>query len=106
MHANEPLDDLRWNASTYSRADAKFAAEQNPFNIQTRNGDLSAFGNKGGKLLTYHGQEDAVVTSENSPCYYKHVSATMGLTSRDLDEFYRFFRISGMGEYFRFIICI
>jgi feruloyl esterase len=48
--------------------------------------------------VTYHGQADYIITSDNSPRYYNHVSQTMGLSSSDLDEFYRFFRISGMGE--------
>jgi hypothetical protein len=48
---------------------------------------------------TYHGQADYIISSDNSPRYYDHVSRTMSLPSSDLDEFYRFFRISGMGEY-------
>lgn len=47
--------------------------------------------------VTYHGQADYIISSDNSPRYYNHVSRTMGLPSSDLDEFYRFFRISGMG---------
>src|SRR6266536_2132533 len=46
----------------------------------------------------YHGQMDAIISSDNSPRYYDHVSRTMGLPSSDLDSFYRFFRISGMGH--------
>lgn len=41
---------------------------------------------------------DAIITSENSPVYYNLVSRTMGLNSSALDDFYRFFRISGMGH--------
>jgi feruloyl esterase len=41
---------------------------------------------------------DAIITSENSPVYYNLVSRTMGLNSSALDNFYRFFRISGMGH--------
>ncbi|OBT76824.1 hypothetical protein VF21_04486 [Pseudogymnoascus sp. 05NY08] len=87
-----------WEASAYSICDAKAAGDQNPFNIQTWNGDLSAFKAKGGKVLTYHGLADYIITSDNSPRYYNHVSTTMGLPSSDLDDFYRFFRISGMGH--------
>ena len=97
LKSDETTDNPNWNASSYNRLDAKAAGDQNPFNIQTWNGDLSAFKNKGGKVLTYHGQADYIITSDNSPRYYNHVSATMGLPSSDLDEFYRFFRISGMG---------
>jgi feruloyl esterase len=41
---------------------------------------------------------DAIITSENSPVYYNRVSETMGLNSSALDDFYRFFRVSGMGH--------
>ncbi len=51
--------------------------------------------------MTYHGQADYIITSDNSPRYYNHVFATMGLPSSDLDDFYRFFRISGMGKYLK-----
>jgi feruloyl esterase len=97
LNTDNVLDNPNWQASSYSRLDAKAAGDQNPFNIQTWNGDLSAFKNKGGKVLTYHGQADYIITSDNSPRYYNHVSATMGLPSSDLDDFYRLFRISGMG---------
>jgi feruloyl esterase len=46
-------DNPSWNASTYSRLDAKIAGDQNPFNVQTWNGDLSAFKNKGGKVCKF-----------------------------------------------------
>ena len=49
-NSNATAGDPSWNASTYDRLDAKIAGEQNPFNIQTWNGDLSAFKNKGGKV--------------------------------------------------------
>lgn len=49
-------------------------------------------------LVHYHGQMDPVISSANSPRYYDHVSQTMGLPSSSLDDFYRFFRISGMGH--------
>lgn len=87
-----------WSASTLSVQDYAYAHAKNPSNIETWNGDLSAFKNKGGKVLHYHGLADPIITSENSPRWYNHVSNTMGLPSKDLDEFYRFFRIPGMGH--------
>ncbi|KEF57259.1 feruloyl esterase, partial [Exophiala aquamarina CBS 119918] len=50
----------------------------------------------GGKVLTYHGQADGVTNSFNSARYYELVAANMSLSPSALDEFYRFFRISGM----------
>jgi len=68
------------------------------WNISTFNPDLSAFRATGGKLITYHGQQDWLISSSNSPRYYNMVSEAMSLTSSELDDFYRFFRISGMGH--------
>lgn len=89
-------NDPTWDAATLSLEDAAYAAAKNPSNIETWKGDLSAFQDKGGKILHYHGLTDGIITSDNSPRYYNHVSNTMGLHSDDLDEFYRFFRVSGM----------
>lgn len=89
-------NDPTWDAATLSLADTVYAHAKNPSNIETWNGDLSPFQKKGGKILHYHGQTDAIITSNNSPRYYNHVSNTMQLPSSDLDDFYRFFRVSGM----------
>ncbi|KAF4617033.1 hypothetical protein G7Y89_g15116 [Cudoniella acicularis] len=39
-----------WDPATFTIKDAKAAADQNPFNIMTWEGDLSAFKNSGGKV--------------------------------------------------------
>ncbi|KAF8861459.1 putative feruloyl esterase B-2 [Acephala macrosclerotiorum] len=91
-------NDPTWDPASLTIEDAAFASQKNIFNSQTWNGDLSAFQSKGGKLLHYHGQQDPVISSDNSPRYYDHVSNTMSLPSSSLDDFYRFFRISGMGH--------
>jgi len=92
------LNDPDWSAADLTLADTVYAHAKNPFNIETWEGDLSGFQKKGGKLLHYHGLTDAIITSDNSPRYYNHVSNTMSLRSSELDEFYRFFRVSGMGH--------
>ncbi|KAM0327133.1 hypothetical protein ACHAQA_006264 [Verticillium albo-atrum] len=90
------FNDSNWDPLTLKKEDFPLSSALNLFNIDTWEGDLSAFKNSGGKILHYHGQADGIITSENSPRYYEHVSQTMGLSSTELDEFYRFFRISGM----------
>ncbi|EOD43197.1 putative feruloyl esterase b protein [Neofusicoccum parvum] len=90
-------NDPTWDPLTLSPADMAYAAAKNPGNIQTWD-DLTAFQARGGKLLHYHGQMDAIISSDNSPRYYNHVSRQMNLNSAELDDFYRFFRISGMGH--------
>lgn len=87
-----------WDPTKFNSADAAFSHAKDPFGIETWSGDLSNFQNHGGKILHYHGQMDGVITSDNSPRYYEHVTTTMGLSPAELDSFYRFFRISGTGH--------
>ncbi|KAK1466129.1 feruloyl esterase B [Colletotrichum cuscutae] len=88
-------NDSNWDAITLRPENYTIASGLNHFNIDTWDGDLSAFQNRGGKLLHWHGLADGVLSSENSHRYYEHVSQIMGMDSEPLDEFYRVFRISG-----------
>ncbi|GME48352.1 Tannase/feruloyl esterase [Neofusicoccum parvum] len=92
------LSDPSWDAASVTPADYTLSSDLNLFNIETWDGDLSAFRAAGGKLLHYHGLVDQVISSHNSPRYYEHVARTMGLAPPQLDEFYRFFRISGLAH--------
>ncbi|KAA8644512.1 hypothetical protein EYZ11_004598 [Aspergillus tanneri] len=87
-----------WDATTFNVQDAAIALEQNPFNIQTWEADLSPFRDAGGKVLTYHGLQDQLISSDNSKLYYARVAETMNLGPDQLDEFYRFFQVSGMAH--------
>lgn len=90
------LNDSSWDPLTMNVTYAKIASDLNPFNAETWEGDLSGFKSRGGKLLHYHGQADQIISSANSPRYYEHVVTTMSNTPDELDDFYRFFRVSGM----------
>ncbi|KAJ7645068.1 tannase and feruloyl esterase [Mycena polygramma] len=68
----------------------------NPGGIATFDGDLSAFRNRGGKLLTYHGRRDPLISPTNSKRVYDLISHTLSLPL--LDDFYRLFLIPGMGH--------
>ncbi|SPO00288.1 related to feruloyl esterase B precursor [Cephalotrichum gorgonifer] len=68
------------------------------FGLEGFNGDLSGSRDAGVKILHYHGLQDPVISAENSGRYYEHVARTMGLPPAELNEFYRFFRISGMSH--------
>lgn len=91
-------NDPSWDPATLNVKDYSYAWNLNPADINTWSGDLSAFSSRGSKILTYHGQQDFAITSEISEQYYDFVSRTMELPATDLDDFYRFFRISGMGH--------
>lgn len=92
------LEDPDFDMNNFTRDMYALSDQLNPFDIETFHGDISAFQNSGGKLLHYHGTMDPVISSDNSPRYYNHVSETMGLAPAQLDEFYRFFRVSGMAH--------
>ncbi|KAF2189296.1 tannase and feruloyl esterase [Zopfia rhizophila CBS 207.26] len=91
-------NDPSWDPATLNTTDYANAARINPSNIETWKGDLSDVRDRGAKILHWHGLMDGIISSDNSPRYYEHVSQTMGLTPSQLDDFYRFFRISGAGH--------
>lgn len=91
-------EDPSWDAATLNAEDMAKAYHMNPQDVSTWNGDLTAFRDRGSKVLHYHGLADGLISSDNSPRYYEHVASTMGLQPDEIDEFYRFFRISGMGH--------
>ncbi|KAF2703016.1 putative feruloyl esterase B-2 [Pleomassaria siparia CBS 279.74] len=84
-----------WSAHDATEADVRATIELNPYNIQTFDTDLSAFGDAGGKILHWHGQADPMLQAGNSDRYYDAVRSTMKATSAELDDFYRYFRVSG-----------
>jgi feruloyl esterase len=87
-----------WNLSSLTPEFALLVQQANPFNIETFDGDLSAFRDRGAKILHWHGQADHVLAEGISNKYYAHVQKTMNASVTELDEFYRYFRIAGMGH--------
>ncbi|KAL6705935.1 Feruloyl esterase [Coniothyrium glycines] len=91
-------NDPSWNPETINSTDYDNAARINPFDIQTWKGDLSDIKNGNKKIIHWHGGADNIISSDISPRYYEHVSSTMGLSPAELDEFYRYFLVSGTGH--------
>ena len=85
-----------WNASTFTVQDAAVAEALDPSNIRTWPDDLFAFRERGGKIITFHGGQDNQITSFNTERFYHHLARGMRASPASLDEFFRFFRISGM----------
>ncbi|KAL4920477.1 Tannase/feruloyl esterase [Aspergillus aurantiobrunneus] len=92
------FNDSTWDPLSLTAEDYATSSHLNLFNIETWEGDLSAFRDRGGKVLHYHGLADGTISSASSPRYYEHVMQTMRLSPAELDGFYRFFRISGMAH--------
>ncbi|KAF9255274.1 tannase and feruloyl esterase [Marasmius fiardii PR-910] len=83
-----------FDPTTLTLQDYELALKEDPFQISTFKGDLTSFDHRGGKLLTYHGQADGLISPLMSEIYYDHAQNVSGR----LDSFYRFFRISGMSH--------
>lgn len=62
------------------------------------NPDMSAFKASGGKLLMYHGWNDAALPAEGTIRYFDNVRETMGVD--ETDEFARLFMVPAMGHCF------
>ena len=66
-------------------------------NINTDNPDLSAFKNRGGKMLTWHGLADELIMPQGTVNYYNSVVAKQGGLS-DVQGFYRLYLVPGAGH--------
>ncbi|KAF5679224.1 tannase feruloyl esterase [Fusarium heterosporum] len=92
------LSDPSWDPWTFTADDWLAISGKDDFGVSTWNGNLTRARDRGTKILHYHGLQDPLITSDNSARYYNYVSRTMGSTSKDMDSFYRYFRISGLGH--------
>jgi feruloyl esterase len=73
------------------------SAEQYGAVIGTDNPDLSAFRDRGGKTIIWHGWADQLITADSSIHYYKRVQQQMG-GARKTSEFARFFLAPGVAH--------
>lgn len=60
--------------------------------------DLSAFHAKGGKILSYHGMSDGLIPAGSTPYFYNQVYSELTPRGINVDEFFRFFLVPGMGH--------
>lgn len=88
------LKDPTWDASTFDTSHAALAEQMNPFNIKTYPQTLPSFKKKGGKIISFHGGQDNQITSFNTERFWDQ----MAQADPRLQQWYRFFRISGMNH--------
>ncbi|KAF2638537.1 feruloyl esterase B precursor [Massarina eburnea CBS 473.64] len=84
-----------WNFYDFDEDVQRLADKLQPGNA-TVDFDISAFHNKGGKLLHYHGMADGLIPTGSSNYFYNHVESTLTPQGIDLDSWYRFFFVPGM----------
>lgn len=90
-------NDVSFDDTEFGVADITAAQALNPFNVQTYPSDLSDFAvSRKGKLIMFHGQQDNQITSFSSERFYNHLARGMSLPAPQIDDFLRYFRISGM----------
>lgn len=99
-YQNAIYNDPNWDPTTFNAKDIAYADSLDARNgyVSSYSGDLSAFQKNGGKLISYHGGADPIIPGEQAMRYYGHVATTMNATHTQLDDFFRTFRISGMGH--------
>jgi feruloyl esterase len=92
---NMVFDNPDWQFRTFDTdRDVKIADEKTAKIVNSNDPDLSAFRNRGGKLILYHGWSDAAIAPQNAIDYVDSVSARMGATS--VDGFLRLYMVPGM----------
>ncbi|KAF6806131.1 feruloyl esterase B [Colletotrichum sojae] len=92
-------NDPSWDPATYTlENDGILAGQKNPGNTRTNPSDLSAFKNRGGKLLMYHGLQDQQITSFRTPIFYDRLAKGMNLDAGGMDAWARYFRVPGMAH--------
>jgi feruloyl esterase len=74
--------------------DLKAAQEKTSAALDAVNPDLTAFKAHGGKLILYHGWNDAAISALATIDYYNSVAQTVG--QRETDGFVRLFLVPGM----------
>jgi feruloyl esterase len=92
------FDNPQWNWWTFDfDRDVSYAyAKIAPLVDQTST-DLSRFKASGGKMIVYHGWNDAVVSTYDSINYYDKVRTAQG-SQAAMDEFYKLLLVPGMGH--------
>lgn len=72
-----------------------FAINLNPGGVGFYDPDLSAFQERGGKIIAYHGRIDQTITSRLAMDYHNRIQAALNLTIEDMQDFYQLFLIPG-----------
>lgn len=91
-------NDPNWDLATLSLSEIQENINADLYGIASSDADLSSFQATDGKIIMFHGSSDGVISSLNSIRYYESVVANMSMSPSELDSFFRFFRISGMGH--------
>jgi feruloyl esterase len=91
------FDDPGWDFHTFDFDRDAAYADSKMATAAANDPDLTAFKQRHGKLLMYHGWADPVVPPEDGIAYYKSVENAMGEAEKTT-AFFRLFMVPGMGH--------
>lgn len=90
-----------WKSLSYAQLanafDRGVALQADFGHINTDNPDLTAFRNRGGKMLTWHGLADELIMPQGTINYYNRVASQMGGLA-SVQSFYRLYMVPGLGH--------
>ncbi|KAI0102181.1 putative ferulic acid Esterase/Feruloyl esterase [Nemania sp. FL0031] len=90
------LNNASFTLTDFNDSLVTLADQLDPGNATADNYNLSAFRDRGGKMIMYHGGSDGLVPMPGSNLYYDRVVDTMGGNVTATQEFFRYFMVPGM----------
>jgi hypothetical protein len=95
VFSNMVFEDPAWNFKTFNfDSGVKFTDEKLARDINATDSNLKPFMMRGGKLIIYHGWNDATIPAMSTINYYNSVVAAMGI--RDTSSFLRLYLAPGV----------
>jgi feruloyl esterase len=90
------LSDPTWQWQDMNYSIVEWADQRDPGDLNATNYNITAFYDRGGKLLQYHGYSDGLIPPGSSIYYYNHVLETLRPQGIELDSWFRLFMVPGM----------
>ncbi|KAI1329225.1 putative ferulic acid Esterase/Feruloyl esterase [Xylariaceae sp. FL0255] len=90
------LNNPSFSLADFNDSLVALADKLDPGNATAADYNLTAFQNRGGKMLMYHGMADGLVPMKGSNLYYENVVSAMGGNITATQEFFRYFMVPGM----------
>jgi len=95
FYKNMVYNDANWDYKTFElERDTRLADDKMAPILSAVNPDLKKFKERGGKLIMYHGWNDAAIPGQSSVNYYQSVVEKMG--PKSVAEFARLYMVPGM----------
>ncbi|KAJ6437383.1 feruloyl esterase B [Purpureocillium lavendulum] len=86
-------NDPAWQWQSFNDSTVQFAEKYDVSRATAAQYDISAFRDRGGKVLMYHGVADGLVPTKGSELYYNRTVQAMG---KNISGFFRLFLVPGM----------